>query len=148
MNFLERLEYHSSRLTNTERKISEYVLTHQSETVRVNIAELAQLCEASRSAVLRFTQKLGYSGFTEFRYDFSLFVHAGLVTHSESPNRVQLVASYYETTIRKISECINDSQLGEITEQIIANIQDLCANGITVKSTFGTLPKVIHVVEV
>lgn len=36
----------------------------------------------------------------------------------------------------------------EITEQIIANIQDLCANGITVKSTFGTLPKVIHVVEV
>ena len=62
MNFLERLEYHSSRLTNTERKISEYVLTHQSETVRVNIAELAQLCEASRSAVLRFTQKLGYSG--------------------------------------------------------------------------------------
>ena len=119
MNFLERLEYHSSRLTNTERKISEYVLTHQSETVRVNIAELAQLCEASRSAVLRFTQKLGYSGFTEFRYDFSLFVHAGLVTHSESPNRVQLVASCYETTIRKISECINDSQLGEITEQII-----------------------------
>lgn len=119
VNFLERLEYHSSRLTNTERKISDYVLAHQAETVRVNIAELAELCGASRSAVLRFTQKLGYSGFTEFRYDFSLFVHAGLVTQEESANRVQQVASYYETAVRKISECVDDSRMGEIAQQII-----------------------------
>lgn len=65
------------------------MVAHQAETLRVNIAELAELCRASRSAVLRFTQKLGYSGFTEFKYDFSLFVHAGLVTRKESANRVQ-----------------------------------------------------------
>lgn len=36
----------------------------------------------------------------------------------------------------------------EITPQIIANIEDLCLNGITVKSTFSQLPEFIHVVEV
>lgn len=118
MEFLERLEQHSTQLTNTEKKISHFVVSHQKETLCANIAELAKLCGASRSAVLRFAQKLGYSGFTEFRYDFSLFVHAGRVTRQENTNQIQLLASYYENAIKKISEYVSESQLEELAQHI------------------------------
>lgn len=118
MEFLERLEQHSTQLTNTERKISQFVVSHQKETICANIAELAKLTGTSRSAVLRFAQKLGYSGFTEFRYDFSLFVHAGRAVRQENSNRIQLLASYYEAAIRKIADHISESRLEEIAERI------------------------------
>lgn len=118
MEFLERLERNGSRLTNTEKKISQYVISHKTETLRANIAELAKLCGASRSAVLRFTQKLGYSGFTEFRYDFSVFVHAGQTAKKERTNRIQLVSSYYEQAIRRFSEYISEERMEELARRI------------------------------
>lgn len=120
MEFLERLERHSGQLTNTEKRVSDYVIHHQSETLRSSIAELAELCHASRSAILRFTQKLGYSGYLEFRYDFSLFVHAGRVTRQENRSRIQLVASYYEATIHKISEYISEPLMEQLASCIVS----------------------------
>lgn len=119
MEFLERLERHYDQLTNTEKRVSDYVIHHQAETLRSSIAELAELCHASRSAVLRFTQKLGYSGYLEFRYDFSIFVHAGRVTRQESRNRIQLVSSYYEATIHKISESVSEPLMEQLADCIV-----------------------------
>lgn len=118
MNFLERLDSHYAQLTNTERKIHDYLIQNRSEALRVNIEELARLCGVSRSAVLRFAQKLGYSGFTEFKYDFSLFVHAGLDHPEERPNRVRKIASYYEVAIHKIADYVGDDVLDEVTDRI------------------------------
>lgn len=118
MEFLERLQQHSSQLTNKEQKIADYIVNHHIETLRANLNELAELCGSSRSAVLRFTQKLGYSGFTEFRYDFSLFVHAGQATQQSSVNRIQMLASYYEAAIRKISEYVSEELMEEIVLRI------------------------------
>jgi len=118
MEFLERLEQHAGQLTNTEKKISQFVLSNRKETIRANIAELAKLSGTSRSAVLRFAQKLGYSGFSEFRYDFSIFVHAGQTARKESAGQIQLLASYYETAIKKIADYVSEKQLEEIAERI------------------------------
>lgn len=114
MEFLERLEHYSAQLTNAERHVAEFVVQHQAETLRSSIAELAELSNSSRSAVLRFTQKLGYSGYMDFRYDFSLFVHAGRVTRQENHNRIQLLSSYYEATIHKISEYVSEALMEEL----------------------------------
>lgn len=65
--------------------------------------------------VLRFAQKLGYSGYTEFRYDFSLFVHAGRISQVENQNRIQQLTSYYESTIHKISDYISESLLEQLS---------------------------------
>lgn len=118
MEFLERLERYGTQLTNTEKKISQFVMAHQKETLCANIAELAKLSGASRSAVLRFAQKLGYSGFTEFRYDYSLFVHAGRIARKENSNAVQMLASYYEAAIKKIADQVSEGQVEEIAEHI------------------------------
>lgn len=115
MEFLERLERYAPRLTHTEKRVADYVLAHQSETLRSSIADLAALSQSSRSAVLRFAQKLGYSGYTEFRYDFSLFVHAGRISQVENQNRIQQLTSYYESTIHKISDYISESLLEQLS---------------------------------
>lgn len=118
MEFLERLELHTSEFTNTEKRISDYVLAHPTEVLHASINDLAELCGASRSAVLRYTQRLGYSGFTEFRYDFSLFIRAGS-THTEKTNRIQTVATYYERAIDKIAEYVTDDRMNDIVNAII-----------------------------
>lgn len=118
MDFLERLNRYASQLTNTEKKVSDYVLQHRQETVRSSLNDLAEQCGASRSAVLRFTQKLGYSGYIEFRYDFSLFVHAGHSAQQTGSNRVRRLASIYEKAIMKMSEYVSDEQMEQITDRI------------------------------
>ena len=118
MEFLERLNIYGSQLTNTEKKVSDYVLQHRQETVRSSLNELAEQCGASRSAVLRFTQKLGYSGYIEFRYDYSLFVHAGRSAQQTSSNRVQLLALIYDKVIMKMSEYVSDELMEQITDRI------------------------------
>ena len=42
------------------------------------IVDLAEKCHVSKSAILRFAKKLGYSGYSEFKYDFSLVGHSSV----------------------------------------------------------------------
>ncbi|MGC6770426.1 MurR/RpiR family transcriptional regulator [Enterococcus sp. LJL128] len=53
--------------TFTEKRIAGYILEHLSAIPRLSINELAEQAFASRSAVIRLCQKLGLSGYKEFK---------------------------------------------------------------------------------
>lgn len=55
--------------TRSERLIADYILEYPFDAVRFGSSVLADYAHTSRSNVVRFCQKLGFSGYSEFRYE-------------------------------------------------------------------------------
>ncbi len=57
-------------LSKGERKVADYILKYPYDLQRYNSDAVAQTCGVSRSAVIRFCHKLGFTGFSDFRKAF------------------------------------------------------------------------------
>lgn len=56
-----------STMTNTERKIAEYVLENYEKVLNYNITELAEYAKVSDASIVRFCRSLGYKGYQDFK---------------------------------------------------------------------------------
>ncbi|MGG5373143.1 MurR/RpiR family transcriptional regulator [Enterococcus sp. AZ196] len=65
-------------LTNTEKRIADYILQHLTTIPAINVAELAKNTYTSHSSVIRLAQKMGYDGFRDFRVAVSEIAHSEL----------------------------------------------------------------------
>lgn len=68
MPILEKLRQTLPELSKSERRAADYLLQYPNDVRRASCEALAAACGSSRSAVIRLCQKLGYSGYSEFRY--------------------------------------------------------------------------------
>ncbi|MGG0717474.1 MurR/RpiR family transcriptional regulator [Robertmurraya massiliosenegalensis] len=59
---------HYDKLTENDLETLQYVLNHIEACSNMSIMELAKACAMSKSSILRMTQKLGFSGYSEFKY--------------------------------------------------------------------------------
>ena len=57
-----------SRLNESELIVYNYVSSHLDEIAEMNIRELAAAAGVSTSSVMRFCNKTGCTGYTEFKY--------------------------------------------------------------------------------
>lgn len=57
--------------TTTEQRIADYILTHREETINASAQEMAEVTQTSPAALIRFSQKLGYKGFTALKVDLA-----------------------------------------------------------------------------
>lgn len=53
--------------TAREKELADYILKYADEVVYMSIAELSEKSGAAKSAIIRFCQALGYSGYAEFK---------------------------------------------------------------------------------
>lgn len=63
----ERLEAQYHRLTNSMRKVADYVLQNPRTVVYRPITELAELCGVSEFTVMKLCKSIGLSGYHEFK---------------------------------------------------------------------------------
>ena len=63
LNELKRM----NKLTSTEQGIVNYILTNPEELEKTSSRQLAELTYTSPAAVVRICQKLGFSGYSEFK---------------------------------------------------------------------------------
>lgn len=56
-----------NNLTNTEKKVADYVLDHAKSVVYMSITDLSDACNVGESSVFRFCRSLGYKGYQEFK---------------------------------------------------------------------------------
>ncbi|MFT8531580.1 MurR/RpiR family transcriptional regulator [Bifidobacterium aquikefiri] len=71
MSCIYKITEDMSSYTATEKKLADYILQHRQETTLSATKELAAHAGVSPSAVVRFTQRLGYSGFVAFKVDLA-----------------------------------------------------------------------------
>ena len=58
-------------LTETEQRLGCYLLDHTSEVIHMNAKEYASACASSPAAVVRFSKRLGFKGFTALKLDLA-----------------------------------------------------------------------------
>lgn len=67
MNLAELVNSNYSKLNENDLHIVKYILNNKTICSKMGINELADKCNVSKSSVLRLTQKLGLSGYSEFK---------------------------------------------------------------------------------
>ncbi len=58
-------------MCSSERRIANYILTHQYELLKTSIKELAAFTNSSQATCVRFFQKLGYNGYKDVKKNIS-----------------------------------------------------------------------------
>ena len=61
----------NTSLTDAEKRIAEYILSHAEETLHMSSQKIAELTGTSPATLIRFSRKVGYSGFSELKMDLA-----------------------------------------------------------------------------
>lgn len=72
MNVLLKIESKKFDFTKTEKKIAEYVLKEYNKVVYMSITELSDTLHISEGSIVRFCQKLGFTGFHPFKINLAV----------------------------------------------------------------------------
>lgn len=112
MPILEKLRQMLPELSKSERRAADYLLQYPNDVRRSSCEALAGACGSSRSAVIRLCQKLGYSGYSEFRYAL-LHEPSPLVEPSRDTLRT------YLQELKKLTPLAGSAQLQNLAEAIL-----------------------------
>ena len=69
---LEELYYqYKERLSDLDTEIIKYIVSNREKVMKMGIQQLADSVHLSKTTVMRMTKKLGFSGYSEFKYFLS-----------------------------------------------------------------------------
>lgn len=102
-----------NELSETELEIAKYVMRSKKDMKEISITELAEKTYTSKSSVLRFVQKLGFSGFIEFKYLIDWEGNSDSLSYTETDVSyfTEKILDYLTTfEYRRLFDLINESE--------------------------------------
>ncbi|MED3825965.1 MurR/RpiR family transcriptional regulator [Priestia flexa] len=66
-NPIVKLQQRIGELTETQRKVADYIIKHPLDVAFLTVDQLAGVVKTSTTTIMRLTFNLGYSGYTEFQ---------------------------------------------------------------------------------
>ena len=107
MNPFERLDFYKSNYTKSEKIIYEWIKKNPSTVVKDSIESLAEEISTSKAAIIRFSKKIGYSGFAEFKFELSRYIISGIRENkNENMDISRSITSLYAGYIKQINDFI------------------------------------------
>ena len=87
-----------------------------------SLTEMSEKIKITKTTILRFTQKMGYSGYTEFRYDCVKYVNslsnAERVIEDENAKIIN-VEKIYMDTIKLLHYTLKDEDLKSLATRCV-----------------------------
>jgi len=105
---------HYNQLNENELSIISYVLQQKEMVQDMSITDLASACHTSRSSILRLVQKIGFNGFTDFKYSLRQSVES-VMGHAHH-DLIDLLEDDIHETIRLFERTNTDSIIRNIYE--------------------------------
>lgn len=119
MTPLQHIQLHASEFTKSEILIMNYVMDHLDVISSYPIATVAEKCKVSKSALLRFCQKCGFRGYSEFKYEISRYLQSVIQVNHDNPNTTDMLLSLYTEQISAISNTITVERMNTISQYIL-----------------------------
>ena len=119
MNFMDRIKMAEPSFTKSDKMIYKRIKDDSWVVIRdtSSIIELAEKCNVSKSAILRFAKKLGYSGYSEFKYDFTIMEHSSISKDAHASNFDLILDSYLES-IKNITRYLSEKDFITIAKKV------------------------------
>jgi DNA-binding MurR/RpiR family transcriptional regulator len=122
-NVLLRIRESFSDFSLLDRKIATYILESKNKTIQLSIRDIAEHCDTSQAAIVRFCKLLGLAGFKELKHHLT-----SDMLSSQSEQQGHLLFSDITDTkdIRSIAETIVSNHTRSMIEtQRLINYADL-----------------------
>lgn len=119
----ELINNNHSSFSEGEKVLAKFILDHKEDIYELGINELAKKSLSSKSSVLRFAQKLGFSGYTEMR-NFMKWENQLSENPITQEDFGKIVISNVEQTINQL----NQMDLSKICD-VIANSSNVYITG-------------------
>lgn len=113
--------------TPSEKKIYDFVTNNPGEILRCNIYTVSKEVPVSKSVFLRFCQKCGWLGFSEFKYDITRYLLA--VNEKDADEGIDTFLKNYIDRINNLSKLISTNTLDH-TAELIKNARKIKIFGI------------------
>jgi len=65
---MDELAKYYSELTISEQRVFSYIFNNQKTTLNMKIDDIAKAAFSSKTVIINMTQKLGFTGFADFKY--------------------------------------------------------------------------------
>ncbi len=112
-NIFETIGSQYFQLTNSEKKVADYILAHRVDTQYLSISELAEECQVADATISRFCRKMGLGGYNAFKLELakaSITAQSGQwsggekedVLQSICQGRLQESVSALEQTVKRL----------------------------------------------
>jgi len=134
-----RIINHRARLSPAEARVYQYLLDHALTDTFLNVTDLAQKAKVSEATVIRFCQKIGYSGFLEFKKAFlqdrlqartDVSPYAKITADDEPEAILQKVFTILQDTLITSSQQMDKAAFRKAVEWLAdANMIELYAHG-------------------
>lgn len=119
MNPMETILLHEKEFTKSEILIKDSILNNLDLIVCHPLVAVAKEMKVSKSALLRFCQKCGYEGFSEFKYEISRFMHSGNLDQSLKENSTNEICDMFANAILSIKDIQLDEKLTSLSKDLL-----------------------------
>lgn len=106
MNFQQRVQLHYDNLSVSEKFLINYIENNYSKIANFSIVALSESANVSTSTIVRSMKKLGYNGFTDFKYQI---VNEDQNKFSEPLRQLENMNSQIKSAIIKNQEEVNNT---------------------------------------
>lgn len=117
MNPLDEIKINLPKFTNKELVIADYILKNPVSAFQFTAEEIVKLAKSSKPAFIRMCQKIGYSGYADFRFALSRSLVSQNQTSVQS-DYISSIANHYIDFIGQIPKMISIENLKEIASMI------------------------------
>ena len=122
-NPIDQIQSYYDELTKTDKEIAVYIINNPRDVATQTLEEMARKTDSSKSAMSRFAQRIGYNGYTEFRYEMARFLvsHNNASENKEERDPVETITKTYSDYILKLAEVLDRSQIERIANVFAQN---------------------------
>lgn len=129
MGPLDRLQENFQELTRSEQRAASYIMNDPGVMLNISLTDLASQSSSSNSAIIRLCQKLGYAGFSEFRFAIRRQLMSNDSSSEVSSNSHQQLLDIYTRYINRIPLAVSDESLQAVA-RLITSARHICIWGV------------------
>lgn len=113
---------HYGKLTDSEKKVADYIVTHLSDAVRMSVQEIASVSGVSAATPVRLAKHMGFEGFSELK----LYI----ASHASAEEDIILDMT---SSSDSVTQAVEKALIAE-TESIKMTLKELECNKLTLVS--------------
>lgn len=115
----QQIELHSQEFTKSEKIIMDYVIKHMDVISSYPITTVAEKCKVSKSALLRFCQKCGFRGYSEFKYEISRYLQSVIHLDTKQNDTAGMLLDLYIEQIQQLHNDPITASMNHISELLL-----------------------------